>query len=47
MQQQDLYVLYQFILNQMPNFIDYCKERGLSVCEADRIVEELEEQTNE
>ncbi|XKM14272.1 hypothetical protein RCS94_03645 [Orbaceae bacterium ac157xtp] len=47
MQKQDLEILYSFVLGQMYSFIEFCKERGLSECEADRIVEELEEQANE
>ncbi|WP_176700267.1 hypothetical protein [Gilliamella sp. App2-1] len=46
MQIQDFYILHQFILSQIPNFIEYCKERDLSACEADRIVDELEELAN-
>lgn len=47
MQIEDLDVVYQFILSQAANFIEHCKERGLSECEADRIIDELEELVNE
>ncbi len=43
MQIEDLETIYQFILNQAANFIEFCKERGQSECEADRIIDELEE----
>ncbi len=47
MQIEDLDMVYQFILSQTANFIEHCKERGLSKCEADRIIDELEELVNE
>ena len=46
MQQTDYCILYQFVLSQIANFIIHCKENGLSECETDRIVEELEEMAN-
>lgn len=46
MQKRDLDVIYQFLLSQTANFIEHCKERGLSEPEADRIIEELEERAN-
>ena len=46
MQQTDYCILYQFVLSQIINFIVHCKENGLSECEADRIVDELEEIAN-
>ncbi|WP_176700710.1 MULTISPECIES: hypothetical protein [unclassified Gilliamella] len=46
MQTQDFYILHQFILSQIANFIAHCKEYGLSECEADRIIDELEELAN-
>lgn len=47
MQIEDLETVYQFILSQTVNFIEHCKERGLSEFEADRIIDELEELVNE
>jgi len=47
MQQQDFYILHQFILSNIANFIALCKERGFSECEADRIIDELEELIND
>ncbi|MDF7667900.1 hypothetical protein PT273_09070 [Orbaceae bacterium ESL0727] len=46
MQQQDLQVLYYFLLSQISCFIEFCQDRGLSECEAERIVDELEESLN-
>lgn len=47
MQQQDFYILYQFILSNIANFIALCKESGFSECEADRIIDELEKLIND
>lgn len=47
MLQPDFYILHQFILSNIANFIAICKERGLSECEADRIIDELEELAND
>lgn len=47
MQQQDFYILHQFILSNIANFIAICKEHGLSECEADRIIDELKELAND
>lgn len=47
MQQQDLKVLYYFLLSQIICFIEFCQNRGLSKCEAERIVDELEESLND
>lgn len=47
MQIEDLETIYQFILSQTANFVEHCKERGLSECEADRIIDELEELAND
>ena len=46
MQTQDYLIVYLFLLGNVANFIQYCKLRGLSEFEADRIIDELEELTN-